>query len=430
MSGEIADVRLSGWAAFLRVAADGRYRAYLLSAAVSMAGQWMQRIALGWLLWEQTHSGVWLGALAVASLAPGLVFGPVGGVLADRMDRRFLVVSGEATLLVQAVLLGFVATLGLATPLLMLALVAFAGSVAALQESARSLLMQEVTPPECIATGMSLNAVAVNVTRFIGPALAGPLIALFGPGPVFWVNAASGLCFLLTVANLRDLGTVADRRQEHAGAATGVWSGFKAVGSHATIAPVLIVFAASAVLIRPFYELMPAFAEHVLAGDVKEFSQLIMAIGVGAMIGGAVTTLLAPRRPIRMFMWSSFAACVAISLFAATASLAMAVAAALLLGFCMSINAISSQLVVVMDAPSFARGRILSLWGAAIRGGPALGALAMGASFDLFGYRWPVWAGAGLCSLIIVATFLIMRRPKAPASQQIRADAADPVRVS
>jgi predicted MFS family arabinose efflux permease len=418
MSAAAAEEQLSGWAAFRRVTGDPRYRAYMLAATTSMAGQWMQRIALGWLLWEQTHSGAWLGALAVCSLAPGLVFGPIGGVLTDRKDRRFLVLTGEIVLLCQAVVLGAVASLGFATPVLMLGLVAFAGAVSALQESSRSLLVREVTPADCLPTGMSLNAVAVNVTRFLGPALAGPLIAWVGPGPVFWVNAASSVIFVVTVAGMRGLGSTAGRQR--GGDAADVWAGFKVAGAHPTITPVLIVFAFTALLIRPLYELLPAFAEHILKGGVQEFSRLVMSVGVGAMAGGAVLTWVAPRRPAWMFMAASFGACVAVSILPATSSPLAATAACLFLGFCMGINAAASQLVVIVDAPAFASGRILSLWGTIIRGGPALGALAMGGSFDLLGYRWPVWAGAGVSAAAIVVTSLLMRQARAVERIELR----------
>jgi MFS family permease len=411
--------QLAGWAAFRKVTSDGRYRAYMTAATISMAGQWMQRIALGWLLWEQTHSAAWLGALAIASLAPGLLFGPIGGVLTDRMDRRFLVLAGEAVLLAFATLMGAVAALGWATPILMLTLVGVAGAVASLQESARSLLVREVTPSDCVATGMSLNAVAVNVTRFLGPAVAGPLIAWVGPGPVFWLNALSSLIFVITVAGMNGLGSAAGRRK--GGDAVGIWDGFKIAGAHPTITPVLLAFTFTALLIRPLYELMPAFAEHVLHGGVREFSRLVMAIGVGAMGGGAVITWVAPKRPAWMFLWASFGACLAIALLPAASSIAAAVAVSLLLGFCMGINAMASQLVVIVDSPAFASGRILSIWGTIIRGGPALGAVAMGASFDVLGYRWPVWAGAALSAIVVLVTALAFHRARAVEQVELQA---------
>lgn len=415
MMAENLDGRPVGWAALRKVAAEPRYRAYMLGASVSMTGQWMQRIALGWILWKETQSGAWLGALAIASLAPGLVFGPLGGVLCDRMDRRRLVLAAESVLLALSLALCAVVGLGGGDhPVALLALVGLAGAVSALQESARSILVRDVTPSNCLATGMSLNAVAVNVTRFLGPAIAGPLIAATGPLLVFCINAASSMVFLAVLMRLRDLGAAPARRKE---TGADVWSGFRIAGSHPVITPVLMGFAASALLVRPFYELIPAFAEHALHGGVEAFSQLVMAIGVGAMAGGAALGLAAPRNPAQLFILASLGACGAVSLLPFASSVSIALLPSALLGFCMGVNAMSSQLVVVTHAPDFASGRLLSIWGTIIRGGPALGALGLGVGFDALGYRWPIWGSAGVSAAALIAVGLPLRRRSARAER-------------
>lgn len=406
------NARLVGWAALRRIAGEPRYCAYMLAATVSMTGQWMQRIAIGWLLWERTESGAWLGALAIASLAPGLLFGPLGGVLSDRTERRRLVLAGESMLLVLSLVLWATVAAGGDHPLALLVLVGLAGAVSALQEAARSILVRDVTPPNCLATGMSLNAVAVNVTRFLGPAFAGPLIAAAGPLPVFWINAAGSLVFVLALLVLRGLGAA---RPTANGKGSGVWSGFRIAGAHPVITPVLIGFAVSSLLVRPFYELIPAFAEHALHGGVETFSQLVMAIGVGAMVGGVALGLAAPRNPARSFFVASLGACGAVSLLPLTSSVSVALGPAALMGFCMGVNAMSSQLVVVAHAPDFASGRLLSVWGTIIRGGPAFGALGLGMAFDAFGYRWPVWAGAMATAATLLIVGVSLRRRSLPS---------------
>lgn len=407
MTHEDLDVRLVGWKALRCVVAEPRYRAYMLAASVSMTGQWMQRIALGWILWEETESGVWLGALAVASLAPGLLFGPLGGVLSDRMDRRRLVLGAESVLLTLSLAICAVIALGGDDrPVMLLVLVGLAGAVSALQESGRSILVRDVTPSNCLATGMSLNAVAVNVTRFLGPAIAGPLIAATGPLLVFWINVASSMIFIAVLMKLRDLGAAPARRRDKA----SIWSGFRIAGGHRVITPVLLGFAASALLVRPFYELIPAFAEHALDGGVGAFFQLVMAIGVGATAGGAMLGLAAPRKPERLFVLASLGACGAVSLLPFATSVVIALPASMLMGFCMGVNAMSSQLVVVSHAPDFASGRLLSIWGTIIRGGPALGALGLGMAFDAFGYRWPIWVGAALSAIVLIFAALSLHR--------------------
>jgi len=408
---ETPPVQRAGFSALGSVFADSRYRALFAATTGTMASQWMQRIALGWLVWELTHSGLWLGALAIAELAPGLILGPAGGVLADRFDRRRIVLFCQAVIGIQSLVTGVVILSGMASPFLFVALAAVSGSAAAMQEAARSLLVRDVTPPDCLPTGMSLVAISVNVTRFLGPALAGPIMAWSGPAVIFWINAAVALALIGVLMSLHQI-----RQKAKSGKAaftTELWEGFVAASTHAVVTPVLIVFAATALVIRPLYELMPAFADRLFDGGVQDYSYLIMAVGLGAIGGAIVVTLNAPSRPARMFMGSSLAACGALLAFALSPTLHAALAAAAVLGFFMCMSAAASQLVVIMDAEDATSGRVLSVWGALMRGFPALGALGVGVVLDTLGYRWPLVICAVLCAVFIGLVLIDGRRRKA-----------------
>ena len=401
-------VRRAGLPALRSVFADRRYRKLFIGTTAAMAAQWMQRIALGWLIWDMTQSGAWLGALAIAELAPGLVLGPLGGVLSDRMDRRRLILCCQSVIFAGSIVTGVVVLAGVASPILLLALAGIGGSAAATQESSRSLLIRDVTPPDCLATGMSLTAIAVNVTRFLGPAIAAPLMQGFGVASVFWINAAVSMVLMAIVASLSDVRSRVSHQSGHF--ARDLWQGAVAAATHASVTPVLIVFAVTALLVRPLYELMPAFADELFHGDVQDYSFLIMAVGAGAIVGAVVVTLNAPTRPARMFMTSSIGACAALAAFASSTDMIMGMASTAALGFFMCMSATSSQLVVIMDAEERTSGRVLSLWGTIMRGGPALGALALGVALDLLGYRWPLLIAAFLAAMFVGFTVLESRR--------------------
>ncbi len=405
---------LSGTAALRRVMADTAYRSLFLASTAMMASQWMQRIALGWIMWELTGSTTWLGLLASAELLPGLFFGPLGGVLADRMNRKQIVLVCQAAALIISVATGLVVFLGLSTPLLLMALTAAGGIAAALQESARTLLQRDATPRNCLPTGMSMTAISVNVTRFLGPALAGPLVIWPGPASIFWINAAVSLVMIATVISLRTLHASGPGGAPREAFLHQLWTGLKAASSHSVVTPVLLVFAATAFLVRPVYELMPAFADRLFGGNVQDYSYLIMGVGAGAVIGAVIVTLNAPARPAMMFFWSSLAACLSLTAFSATPGILSATLAATILGFFMCISAATSQLVMVLDTDESVSGRVLSLWGALMRGAPALGALATGAVLDGMGYRLPLaLSGAAAALLTGAAIFLFTRSPGA-----------------
>ena len=260
-------------------------------------------------------------------------------------------------------------------------------------------------------------AISVNVTRFLGPALAGPMIAYASTAAVFAFAAAVSIGLIVVVARLRmpEVQTKADK----GGFFGDLWRGAIAAGTHPTITPVLAVFAATAILIRPLYELMPAFAGRLYQGGVQDYSRLVMAVGVGAVVGAVLVTLNAPRRPTRMFMVASLGACAAFAGFAGSQGLVSGMLAAGVLGFFMCTGATASQLVVIFDAREETSGRVLSLWSTIMRAGPALGALGMGAALDWLGFRWPLVIAATLCAgFVVLVVSGGRRRGGAPGSEQ------------
>ena len=396
---------LAGKAALVKVLSYAPYRRLFLTTTVAMATQWMQRIGLGWIMWELTGSTTWLGLLAMAELAPGLVLGPVGGVLSDRMPRKRIVLMCQAVLCCLSVTTGLVVFFGVASPILLVLLTCAAGSTAALQESSRSLLLRDVTPKDCIPTGMSMTAISVNVTRFLGPAIAGPLVVWPGPAVLFWVNASIAVWMIATVIGIEI--NAASRGAGRDSFLRQLWDGVRAAARHPVVTPVLLIFAATAFLIRPVYELMPAFADRLFGGDAQDYSYLIMGVGAGAVVGAVIVTLRAPVHPAMMFFWSSLAAAFALIGFSGTGGMVSGAAAAAALGFFMCISAATSQLVMILETDEVVSGRVLSLWGALMRGAPALGALATGAVLDLLGYRVPL-AISGLIAACLTALAIVL----------------------
>lgn len=400
---------LTGTAALVRVMSVAAYRNIFLASATLMASQWMQRIALGWIMWELTHSTTWLGLLAAAELLPGLFFGPLGGVLSDRMNRKQIVLVSQVISLILSVTTGVVVFMGLSTPMILIALTTAGGIISALQESSRTLLQRDVTPRDCLPTGMSMTAISVNVTRFLGPAIAGPLVIWPGPASIFWINAAAALVMIAAVLSLTGITTTsaAANREPFL---RQLWNGVKAASSHNVVTPVLLIFAATAFLVRPVYELMPAFADRLFGGNVQHYSHLIMGVGAGAVVGAVMVTLNAPSRPAMTFFWSSLAACLSLAGFSITPGIVTATLAAAILGFFMCISAATSQLVMILDTEESVSGRVLSLWGALMRGAPALGALATGGVLDLMGYRLPLaLSGLIAASLTGIAIYIFNR---------------------
>ena len=176
---------------------------YSVGSAISLIGMWMQRIAIGWLTWQLTGSGFWLGVVSFADFFPVVVVGPIAGAAADRWDRLKAVQVSQALSLLQASVLFWLTATGRITIELLVALTAFQGVVVAFNQPARLVLVPSLVPHADLATAVAINSVVFNLARFIGPACAGPLIVWTGVSGAFAANALSYLPFLAVLARIR-----------------------------------------------------------------------------------------------------------------------------------------------------------------------------------------------------------------------------------
>jgi predicted MFS family arabinose efflux permease len=236
-----------------------------------------------------------------------------------------------------------------------------------------------------------------NAARFIGPAIAGVIIVVFGIGYAFLANALSYLAFLLALTMI-DLpaGTATTRRGQSL--VTQIVEGFKYACGHPGIGPLLLLMIATALLARPFTELLPGFADRVFERGAVGLATLTSVTGIGAIIGGL---WLGQRGDVtgltRIAVINIAVFALSLLAFTATDSFPVALVSVLFAGFSMVVSGISSQTLIQISAQGPMLGRVLSLYGLTWRAGPALGALIMGSLADSLGMRWPVAGGATLC---------------------------------
>jgi predicted MFS family arabinose efflux permease len=365
---------------------------YAAGNAISMIGTWMQRLATGWLTWQLTESGWWLGVIAFADLFPTIVIGPIGGAAADRFDRLRVTKVTQSLALFQAVAVFALTASGHMTVWLLCALTALGGVIAAFNQPVRLALVPSLVPRDDLVTALSIISIIFNLARFIGPAIAGLLIVRVGVGAAFAVNAVTYAVFLLALTRLR--ASYAAPATQHAGFLGQVVEGIRYAGSHKGITALLLLTIVTSLFSRPIVELLPGFAAEVFRSGAAGLAMLTSSIGIGAVLGG----LWLGGRPqsfglTRVALTSSMAMAVAGALFTSTDRLWAALPLLAVVGFCMSSSGIASQTLVQLTVPSVMRGRVLSLYGLIARGGPALGALAMGAASETFGFRIPVAVG-------------------------------------
>lgn len=385
-----------------RAFGNRNYAIYTAGSTVTLVGLWVQRLGVGWLTWELTYSGFWLGAIAFADLFPAVVIGPFAGVLVDRVDRLRLARACQWLSLLQTALLFALTALGHIGIDSLILLALFLGCVRAVYMPVRLSLVPVLVRPDDVPAAVAISSLIFNLARFIGPAAAGLIITAWGVAPTFAFYGVTVMALLFAFSQLR-----IDSAPGDAGRGDGVLAqiaeGFSYTTRHGAIAPLLLLMLALSVLARPVGELFPGFADVVFQRGAVGLAWLSSAIGLGAVAGGV---WLARRGSavglLPIALAGAGLSSLSLILFTATDIFWIAIPAIGLFGAAVVSCAISTQTLLLGAVEEHVRGRVLSLYGVIFRGGPAVGSLLMGGLSDLFGLRWPLAIGA-LLSLAAAA---------------------------
>lgn len=380
-----------------RAFSNRNYRIYQTGNAFSLIGTWVQRLGVGWLAWELTGSGAWLGAIAAAELAPSILMGPIGGAVADRVNRLRLLQVTQSLLCLVAVAMAAATLAGVITPWLLLLLNLMAGTVVSFGQPARLSMVRSLVRQEDLPAAVATNSILWNTARFVGPAVAGLLIAGYGIGWAFAFNAVSYLAFLFVLRRLKLSGTTAVARKKSSLFAD-MREGVAYVVRHPGVGPILLLLMVNAVTVRPYVELLPGFSDDVFGAGVNGLAALTSAVGIGAIIAGFwVSSREGVAELTRLAVDAVLVLALAAMLFAATESIWIGLVGAALSGAAMVVSGVAMQSLVQQAVETSILSRVLSLYGLSFRAGPALGALGMGVASEFAGLQTPVIVGAMLC---------------------------------
>jgi predicted MFS family arabinose efflux permease len=378
---------------------------YSAGSAVSLIGMWMQRIAIGWLTWQLTESGLWLGIVAFADFFPVLLIGPIAGAAADRWDRLRVVKISQSISLAQATVLFALTASGHMNIGLLVALTAFQGFVVAFNQPARLALVPSLVAQPDLGSAVAINSVVFNLARFIGPMFAGVMIVWSGVAATFAANALSYVPFLIALASIRPLLPVAGSTKRRS-FVTDLREGIRYTATHPGIAALLVLLIALGIGGRPLNELLPGFAADVYHSGAGGLSILASAIGGGAILGGVWLAHRAHSSGLVLVaIGCALVGALAAILAIATESMWVAVPAVVIFGFCTSSAGITIQTLIQLAAADNMRGRVMGLYGLIFRGAPAIGALVAGVASAHFGLRWPVFFGALLVISVCLWTY-------------------------
>jgi MFS family permease len=390
------------------------FRRYYAGQAVSLTGTWMQMAAQSWLVLTLTGSATQLGLVIALQTLPVLLLGPYGGVVADRVDKRRLMVVLQSIMGVQALVLGLLTVTGNVHVWEIGALAALLGLNNAFENPARQAFMLEMVGPESLRNAISLNSVLVNVARSIGPAVAGILIATVGEGVCFLVNAAS---FVAVVSSLQTLDRTAISPSPPSGREPGqLREGLRYVRSTPELALPLLMMALVGCLAYEFQVTLPVMAKQGLHVGATGFGFMTAAMGVGAVAGGLVVAARG-RTGMPMLVGAATAFGALLLLAGAAPNLPVELVALVFAGAANIAFMASGNSTLQLAADPRMRGRVMSLWFVAFQGSTPIGGPLIGWIMAFAGARAGLGVGGVTCLLAALLGLLAVRRPRARAAE-------------
>ncbi|MDX6375804.1 MAG: hypothetical protein QOE98_107 [Gaiellaceae bacterium] len=383
------------------------YRRYYTGQAVSLVGTWMQTIAQGWLLLTLTNSGTALGMLVAVQMTPILLLGPYGGVIADRVDKRRLMIVVQAVMGSLALALGILSATGQVRVWHVFVLAGLLGCCTVFDNPTRQAFVLEMVGPDDLRNAVSLNSVLVNAARAVGPATAGILIATVGVSVCFLVNAVS---YIAVIASLATLNRAELRPTVPAPRRPGqLRDGLRYVRSTPGLAIPLGMMALIGTLAYEFQVVLPVVARETFHGGPEVYGFMTAAMGIGAVVAG-LAVAGSGRTGLRAIIIAAAAFGVAILLAASAPNLTLELIALTLVGGCsVTFIAIGNTTIQLITRPEM-RGRVMSLWAVAFLGTTPLGGPVAGFVADRAGGRAGLLLGGVACLVAAAAGAAAMRR--------------------
>lgn len=394
------------------------YLIYFIGNTVSLHGLWVYRVALGWLAWQLTSSEFWVGAVAFTQFAPAVLFGPIFGVLADRFDRRAasLLINTMSTL--NMFLLALLTLLGKTDIYVLCLLAMMQGILDGAHMPVRMSLVPNLVRRSQLQSALATNSISFNLSRFIGPAIAGLLIATLGVASAFAFNALSYVAILaaLLLVELRPSGHAREARSD-------VWREMKVgigyVLRHREIRPLLAVIAVASVLGRGPLEMLPAFADAVFGRGSSGLAVLTSAVGAGAIAAGLILARGTDWLRLEIVAGGILSAGLLLVLLGASDTFWLSAGIVALLGSTLSVCGVGSQILLQSIVKDSLRGRVSSLWGMVAFGGTAFGGLLIGSMSSLYNLQL-VTVAAGLACTVLVSMIVLRYRAASRAAGEFR----------
>ncbi len=385
-----------------RIFANSRYSLYFAGQLVSFVGTWMQQVALAWYTYEITKSAFLLAVVGVSSQLPALLIMPVAGVLADRLNRHKIIISTQILAMVQATVLAYLTlTDQVQVPHLIL-LGIIAGIINSFDMPARSAFVISLVEKKDLAAAVAMNSSLLNITRLIGPALAGFIVAAFGAGTCFFLNAVSYVAVIVALLLIK--GNFRAKPKSSLGVLGELKEGLSYTWSTSPIRAVLLLVCIFGIGAASYILLLPVFVKQI-GGDANTLGYLMSASAAGSLVG---TLTLASRKSVlglgKWVVASAILFSLALIAFSFINSFWPAIVGLSFIGAMMMLMMASCSTILQSVVDEDKRGRVMSFFAMSFMGTAPLGGMVSGYVANHFGFQTTVM-GCGVYCLTIALIF-------------------------
>jgi MFS family permease len=406
---------LAGGLGAFRALHHRNFRLFFGGQFVSLIGTWMQSVAQGWLVLKLTNSALMLGVVSFAGFLPVLLVTLFAGVIVDHADRRRLIVTTQALLMLSAFILSALTWLGVVRVEYVIILAAVNGLVTAFDMPGRQTFVVEMVGRDDLPSAIALNSMIFNGARVVGPAIAGVLISAIGIAGCFFLN---GLSYIAVIWSLLEMELVA-RELPRIGSAmfTRLREGFDYIWHHRASFYLLLLIALNAGFGMQYSVLIPVFARDVLHGGARAYGFLLAAQGVGALLGGLVlATCSTPRAFRQNLVFGLFGSAAGIFVFGFSSHMWLSLLAQMVIGAGLLNHTATSNTMLQMFVSDELRGRVMSMYTLSFIGLAPLGSLEVGFIGERISSQVAVAVSAAAalaCGVILIARLSVIAAAQA-----------------
>lgn len=376
----------------------------------------MDQVAEAWLVYRLTGSALLLGTVAFASQIPVFLLAPIGGALADRLDRRKILICTQSSMMLLTFMLAWLTLSHRVHIWQVVMLAALTGVVNAIDLPARQAFVVDMVSRADLVNAIALNSSMFNGARIVGPALAGIVVAAIGEG---WCFFANGVSFIAVIAGLGLMKIDRPRLAIEGSPLENIIEGFKFVAQSGPVRALMVLLGLVSFTAMPYAVLMPLFADKILHGGAQALGLLMGCSGVGALAGALTLAMRKTLKGLSVWVAASCAGFgVALLLFSFSRLLWLSAALLVPAGFCMMIQMASSNTLIQSMVPDRLRGRVMSVYAMTFMGMAPLGALLAGSLAHKLGAPMTVGIG-GVVAIVGAGLFGLKLPALRPAAREM-----------